>query len=185
MKLNVGCGEFYADGWYNVDIIDSDRHNIHPDQVVDILKMPEDINYLDAVYCGHFLEHIGFNKVVPFLTNLKTRMLPSAPIVVVGPDVRRADAMHANGRLDKATRDACHKTPHDGDWYGSTHFWDCDEDLVLASLTMAGFEMAAPVHIHSVRLNRYPVVARDPWQFAAMAFAPAVQQGLPRSRPRS
>lgn len=170
-KLNVGCGEFRAKGWLNVDVVASKTHRIKPDLVVDVFDLPPDITSLDSVYCGHFLEHLRPNRIVPCLVHLRSRMRPGAEIAVVGPDVNRATNMYREGKLDEQTWRACHATLGDSEWEGCNHYWDCSEGEVIDYLKEAGFMGVRPVDIGSPELNPYPVVARVRWQCAVLAMA--------------
>jgi len=172
MRLNVGCGEFYAPGWINVDVVDSDKYNIHPDLVVDVMALPDHIRDLDAVYCGHFLEHITEDQVTEFLIRIQRRMKPGAPFVAVGPDTKRATQMYQQGRLDKETMLRCHKSTEPAGWVGAGHMWDCHEYAVAKHMITAGLQEVEPIPIRSKRLNPYPVVARQLWQFAVIAKSP-------------
>jgi len=56
MKLNLGCGRDYRNGWVNVDV----RRNIFTDVVhdLDVLPYPFKDNTFDEVLLSHILEHI-------------------------------------------------------------------------------------------------------------------------------
>lgn len=173
MKLNVGCGEYRAHGWLNIDVVRREDLRIVPDLVVDVFDLPPEIKDLEAVYCGHFLEHLQPERVVDCLKHLRSRMAPGAEIAIVGPDIHKATAMYRQGTLDMGTWQACHKSkPTDEEgWVGANHYWDCHEQAVAEFLTEAGFTSVMPIPIISARLNSFPVVARVVWQCAVLATA--------------
>lgn len=172
MKLNIGCGEFNAPKpWLNVDTVQ--LGGINPDLIADVFGLPAQVRDLEAVYCGHFLEHIEEHKVVRALSILRERMRPGAPICVVGPDVHRAYDMYLQNQLDERTYQSTKKSPpgHSPEWDGDYHHWDCDESKVADFLRRAEFKNVTAVSINSSLLNDFPVVARDAWQFALLAQA--------------
>lgn len=178
MKLNIGCGEFSAPRpWLNVDTIQ--LNSINPDVIADVFGLPSYIQNLEAVYCGHFLEHIKPEKVTAALTTLKERMRPQAKICVVGPDVHRAYKMMLEGKLDKETYQHTQKSPpdHAPEWDGDFHHWDCHEEAVVEYLRRAGFADITPVPIRSHLLDAFPVTARVAWQCAVLATNPGDNNG--------
>ena len=58
-KLNLGCGDDYRPGWWNVD-----AHAKHVDQRVDlnILPLPWDDNQWDEIACMQVMEHLDCNE---------------------------------------------------------------------------------------------------------------------------
>jgi hypothetical protein len=170
MRLNVGCGEFKAKGWWNVDMVEiGEGYNITPDQIVDVsLPLPENIDALTMVYMGHFLEHIHPAHIQIVFDRIKERMLKGARICVVGPDVRRAKVMYDNGQIDKAQYDNCRAGAGAAHWPGDYHYWDCYEEGVVLKLTWAGFRNITPVPMNSRALDDWPVTARTDWQCAVI-----------------
>jgi len=54
MKLNVGCGKQYREGWVNIDV----NPALKTDVCLDINKpWPWPENSVDEIYCYHVLEH--------------------------------------------------------------------------------------------------------------------------------
>lgn len=52
MKLNIGAGPIYLEGWTNIDI----SHQYKQDVYGDVLNM--DFNDVDIIYSSHCLEHL-------------------------------------------------------------------------------------------------------------------------------
>lgn len=171
MRVNIGCGEFYAPGWTNIDTAtDKDRH---PDLLGSILDLPPEVQDVQSAYLGHVLEHIDHPLVVPALTLLRGRMAPGAPVLTVGPDIHRAQDLHDRGLLDQATLDACGTGGLR--WDGDRHWWACHEQLLIDALTDAGYENVTPHPVTQVALQSWPVTSFAPWQCAVSALTP----GLP------
>lgn len=171
MRLNVGCGEFMADGWWNIDMIEiDDGYNIHPDQIVDVSKpLPENIENLTMVYMGHFLEHIRSADHDLVFHNVKKKMLKGARICVVGPDVDKAKILFEAGKIDEALYKNCQEGAGAAHWDGDYHHWSCTEERVIRQLRWSGFNSVRPVSIYSSELNDWPVTARTDWQCAVLA----------------
>ena len=157
MKLNLGCGEFPAAGWVNVDLRDHDGPR--PDVVADLADLPFGDGAAQAVYAGHVFEHVALDRLPVVLTEISRVMASSAVLMVVGPDLDRAetdfperipDIVHGGGR-----------------WPGDAHLWDCREPLMLQVLTDNGWAVR-PLPIAEVP-DTWPVTSRIGWQFAVEA----------------
>lgn len=62
MKLHVGCGEVYLDGWINVDL-DSPKADLKHDVRN---QLPYADNSVDFIFSEHFIEHIAVDDAVKF-----------------------------------------------------------------------------------------------------------------------
>lgn len=62
MKLNLGCGEDYRDGWHNVDVVE----RVEPDEVVDLSSFPWpwDDESADYILASHVLEHLPTERAL-------------------------------------------------------------------------------------------------------------------------
>lgn len=166
MRLNVGCGDFYAPGWFNIDTTRNDI--IRPDLVVEsLLDMPEEIKDVTHVYMGHVLEHMPFEEIPNLLGAIWERCLPGSVFAAVGPDVQRGQVMYDRGEIPKWLLEAMHKTPGDSPWNGHHHLWDCTEDLMVQAVRKSGVLSCDAVSIESHALDSFPVVARSTWQCAS------------------
>lgn len=171
MMINVGCGSFRAPApWVNID--HTNLGDIRPDIMADARELPSEVNGVTTAYLGHFLEHIPEDEVVSVLKAIRERMVPGGRLLVVGPDVKKAAAMHDQGTLDTATFLAAHKSPDSWvpEWPGDVHHWDCNEEKVLNFLNAAGFSTVAIVPINSRIVRTFPVTALDAWQCAVIAI---------------
>lgn len=64
LKLHLGCGQVYIDGWTNVDM-ESDKADIK----IDLRRpLPFDNNTVDFIYSEHFIEHLNVKEGVVFLS---------------------------------------------------------------------------------------------------------------------
>ncbi|GKQ35187.1 hypothetical protein [Streptomyces sp. A012304] len=168
MKLNVGCGNHYAPGWTNLD--PNPGVSVRPDIVGSLTDLPRSVVCVTAVYLGHVLEHLPYDIVVPALRGLWERCEPGAAVAVVGPDVDRARALHADGAIDQATLDGA--VYGAGRWAGDVHLWECTEAALLDAAAASGLADVRPVPVDSPSLDAFPIVSRAPWQCAIHGTVP-------------
>lgn len=170
MKINLGCGDRYVDGWTNVDLPSMPHRKDH---TVDLTgPLPWAAGSIEAVYAGHVLEHLTEDNARRLLARLLPLMIPAGPIMVVGPDVNRARQLLPDGVADQygATLDSVRHGGHR--WPGDEHHWDCTGELVEAMLRDAGWRLVTPVGMDEAALM-WPVAdPRPQWQCAVGAVAP-------------
>lgn len=159
MRLNLGCGDHYADGWVNVDIEVNDR--VRPDVVADLRQLPFRLDRVEAVYLGHVLEHLPFEDARRVLVELQGQLPPGTPVMVVGPDVTLARKLDAE--TERLARDGR------GAWAHDVHLWACEESLLVELLRTAGFNQVSRRQIREVD-RFWPLVSHVGWQAAVGAF---------------
>lgn len=166
MKLNVGCGEWYADGWLNMDLAENEQ--VHPDVIGSITRLPKpaELSNVEMVYLGHILEHLPYAEVAPALRGLWPRCVLGARVAIVCPDVDRASALHASGHLDWKT--AVEALTGGCRWSGDEHLWGCNEQRLFRAVKASGLKRVHPVPIASPLLDDFPVTSRAPWQCAIL-----------------
>ncbi len=80
MKLNLGCGEDYKEGWLNCDI----SKQVNPDMIVNLeKKLPFKTNSVFRIIISHTLEHI--NNFVPLMHELHRICKKDAKIEILVP----------------------------------------------------------------------------------------------------
>lgn len=166
MRINLGCGDRYATGWTNVDHAGCPHRK---DMTVNLAgPLPWAPGTISHAYAGHLLEHLTLDGCRTLLVNLLPRMAPGGILMVVGPDVPRAQHMAEAGVLD-VTMDSLHHGAHR--WPGDEHHWDCDPDTVTDLLVHTGWYQPTTIPLHMVD-PVWPVADRGPvWQFAVTAIA--------------
>lgn len=191
MKLNVGCGEHYAPGWVNTDVIPRDP--VVPDLIVPRTPpWPIENNAASAVYLGHVLEHIAWPYVGDFLAEVRRIATGGAPVMAAGPDVWRTLVAWKRGQvvdelvqsvLEHQEKDPGTWAPDTEDsWSGGPHYWNSSPERIADQLTRAGFEDVAIVsdeaHVPVTASLQWggiawPAVNYTPlWQCAVFATAP-------------
>lgn len=165
LNLNIGCGEYHADGWLNIDLHDKDMR--HPDIEMDCTKeLPGEIGTVDRIYAGHVLEHIAFEDVPAALNLWWEYARPGCELFVVGPDCDRGDEWVRRGKLTSA--EGLKITKHYSDTPGRSHLWNASESNTLALLNDSLWSHPRAMPIVSVP-NTWPVTSRIGWQFAVLS----------------
>lgn len=162
MRLNLGCGDRYADGWHNVD------HAGCPHRKDEAVDVRGDLPWsgVTHAYCGHLLEHLYPGVALSFLARLRRRMAVDGQLMVVGPDVAHAQLLAGLGQLDVPLSSL---TDGAGRWVGDEHRWHCTALDVRIMLEFAGWSEVADIGISHVPAL-WPVADRRPiWQFAVSA----------------
>lgn len=169
MKLNLGCGDRYVPGWVNVDWPGSP----HPrDVTADLTReLPWGLCTIAAAYAGHLLEHLTPGACLALLERLLPCMVPGGDIMIVGPDIDRAEAMIEAGTFQPTH--TLQELKYGGHrWHGDAHLWDCNTPAVMGLLTKAGWADVTDVGITRVE-QHWPVADRLPlWQLAVRGTAP-------------
>ena len=162
--MNLGCGDRYAAGWWNVD----HAHSPHQkDAIVDLTQLlPWPVNSIELAYAGHVLEHLTLDECHMLLTNLRPCMMLTGSLMVVGPDLNRAYALAEVGALDVTIDSLVYGASR---WVGDEHQWSCTPNVIIDLLTATGWEGITEVPIGEVDLV-WPVADRGPvWQCAVKA----------------
>lgn len=160
MRLNVGCGEFKAPGWTNMDT----QQIVYPDLIGSLTSLPPEVQNVEAVYLGHVLEHIPYWNLEGSLRKLWTRCVQGARVAVVGPDVLIAWALAIHGRMTE--EEAVGATMGGRRWPGDEHRWPCEPRRLRRLLVTSGLDDVQRCDIKSTALNEFPVTSRAPWQCA-------------------
>ena len=167
LRVNLGCGDRYAEGWVNVDHAGSPGRK---DRTVDLTgPLPWAPGSIAAVYAGHVLEHLTIPDALSLLERIRTCVRTGGEVMVVGPDLTRAVAMAQAGTLDVTLDSLRHGASR---WAGDEHRWECHASILADMLKEAGWVDVAEVAIGDVPAS-WPVADRRPvWQCALSAVAP-------------
>ena len=166
MRLNVGCGNHYADGWVNVDI--DAGGDVRTDVQGDITgTLPFNDGSAERIYLGHVLEHVDLDDVPPALAECRRLLGHGGVMCIVGPDCDRADAMLAAGQLDDVEHGLVVEGA--GRWAHDVHLWRSTETAVTAMLEADGWTVL-PVTLDELARSTWPLVSGVAWQFSVIAL---------------
>ena len=102
IRLNLGCGSRFLDGWVNIDIVERETAKAEekgkvPDVVSDIRKLPFDDDYADEAMAIHVVEHFHVWEVPGLLKEWIRVLKPEGKLVIEVPDLDKVIAYMAAG----------------------------------------------------------------------------------------
>lgn len=164
MKLNLGPGPHYEQGWVNVEVCREFEADVY---LEDPMVLPFDNGSVTKIYAGHILEHIEWEKVPVYLGEIYRVLKPKGDLMIVGPDMWRGLDLWKKGGLESDLSDILEWESLPG-WNAPRHFWNCSEKRVMTLLDSNKWK-TEPIAITSHRLDPWPVVSRIGWQMAVWA----------------
>jgi SAM-dependent methyltransferase len=90
IKVNLGCGHDYLNGWVNVDYSPEVKTDICMDLDSKTIKIPLNDCSVDLVFASHILEHI--RELIPLKKELARIMAPGAKLIIIVPYYTSMDA---------------------------------------------------------------------------------------------
>lgn len=95
MKLHIGCGNRYLEGWTHVDIV---PHK-HVDVVCDIRDLGKSFEKgsISEIYACHVLEHFGRHDIRCVFKELEQLLEPGGVLRIAVPDIEKAIRMYMKG----------------------------------------------------------------------------------------
>ncbi|HWF40775.1 MAG TPA: hypothetical protein VN683_01715, partial [Acidothermaceae bacterium] len=166
MRVNLGCGQAYMEGWTNVDASPDVKADIHLDAAEFVRQYGDQV---DEVYMGHVFEHLMPGYASSLLRLLNERLRPGAVISVVTPDMRAIFEAYLAGEIDNDKLNASFIYSY---VQPSHHVWCYDEATLLELFRRAGLADAEPI----ADVRSYPPVfhkegPESQWQCGVRALA--------------
>lgn len=150
MKVHLGCGSNYIEGWINVDL-DSSKADVQAD-----LRFP--LPYKDAcvdyIFNEHFIEHINREDGRKFLAECFRVLKPGGVLRVSTPDLKWLVAQYIGGKLDEWSdvgwipRTSCELINEGMRSWGHLYLYDATE-LILAMQSVGFTAIAQAFHRES------------------------------------
>lgn len=166
LKVNLGCGEQYADGWLNIDHAGMPHRKDLTLDVRNPLPWDRDTGGIDYAYVGHLLEHLYIDEVIVLLERLRRAMAPDGDLMIVGPDCLIAAGMAVSQTLEVPLEQIRHGADR---WEGDVHRWECTRQGIQRLLLLTGWKNVKVLGINDVN-SMWPVAFRGPqWQCAVSA----------------
>ncbi|MGZ6972316.1 MAG: rhamnosyltransferase WsaF family glycosyltransferase [Acidimicrobiia bacterium] len=133
MKVNLGCGTSYRDGWVNVDAYPGVKADIYSDAFEFVSDYGPEVTEL---YMGHMLEHMLPASAVALLTLMRDRLAEGAVVSAVVPDMRAIFAAYDAGEITNAELNERFVYSYE---QPSHHVWCYDADSLARVFEEAGF----------------------------------------------
>jgi hypothetical protein len=173
MKVHFASGTHpFGSDWVNVDALNFPG----VDLIVDLLSpFPDDLVGIDTAYVGHFLEHLTIEEGTDFLCRVQERMSVGGQLVIVGPDVDKAQRWFDAGKIPAdllAATKAHGSIPDDEPWNrAGVHLWDCTGAAVVSQCQEAGWTSAREIPLGRLEttLPGVPIIDATEWQFCVIA----------------
>lgn len=83
LKLHIGCGDIYFDGWVNIDF-DSDKADLKHDLTE---PLPYGDNTVDFIHSEHFLEHLPVKDGLKLLGECRRVLRPGGVLRIGVPNL--------------------------------------------------------------------------------------------------
>ena len=96
LKLNLGSGKDYKEGYINIDKFDSSA-----DANWDIEHIPLHDRTVAQVVCSDFLEHLPHNQVLPILKEINRLLKQQGRLIIIVPDLVKLCERVANNPEDE------------------------------------------------------------------------------------
>lgn len=129
MKLHLGCGEKYLEGYVNIDFPDSEQSIIHTKADVyynnmQELSYPE--NSIDEIRSHHLFEHFSRAEALKLLVRWRSWLKPGGILVIETPDfTTSAMAFLSSGSMKRRFQLARHiYGSQEARWAQHKDYWD-------------------------------------------------------------
>lgn len=175
MKVNLGSGRAYMQGWVNVDPDPSVKADIHAEGIEFVRTHGPEI---DEVYLGHVLEHLLPGESRALLQLLCDRLRSGVQVSAVVPDMKAIFRAYRDGEISNEELNASYVYSYT---QPSHHVWCHDSESLVELFTAAGFE-----DVESIDPLTWPPVywkegPESRWQCGVRALATARRSGEPAS----
>jgi predicted SAM-dependent methyltransferase len=139
VRVNLGCGGAYLEGWVNVDADPGVRADVHAD-AFDFVRAhgPR----IEELYMGHFLEHMVPDVALELLSLIADRLRSGALVSAVVPDMRAIFRAYEAGEITNRELNELYVYSYVQPCH---HAWCYDADALLELFRTAGYERVAPI----------------------------------------
>ena len=125
MRINLGSGQKYLDGYVNVDISDDHGHKV--DVIADVTEpLPFDDNSADVIIAEHILEHVYLHKQEATLRDWFRVLKPGGRLIISVPNQRELAQAYLDGRINFFIYAVNKFGPYNGN-DNDFHKWGFDE----------------------------------------------------------
>jgi GT2 family glycosyltransferase/glycosyltransferase involved in cell wall biosynthesis/predicted SAM-dependent methyltransferase len=139
VRVNLGCGQAYMDGWVNVDASTDVKADIYLDAADFVRQYGDEVS---EVYMGHVLEHILPGDALVTLRLLCERLPKGAVVSAVTPDMVAIWEAYQQGEISNEQLNASFVYSY---MQPSHHVWCYDTGSLTELFRRAGFDDVEPI----------------------------------------
>lgn len=151
IKLNLGCGSDYLDGYVNVDAYTDSK----VDARYNIIELPYEDNTVDEIRAFHVIEHFNYRDGQKALKEWLRVLKPGCRLHLETPDFLESCKEFIN--QDERGRVNLYGHFFSASWIpGHVHYFLFTESQIRAELNWAGFGMVNRLPPSSNYLINYP-----------------------------
>lgn len=175
MKVNLGCGKAYLDGWVNVDADRSVRADVHEDALSFVRGRAEEI---DELYMGHVLEHMTPDAASALLAVVASSLPAGATVSAVVPDVPAIFRAYDQGQVTNWDLNVLYVYSY---YQPSHHLWCYDVEALAELFRASGFAEVTPIDPLTWPPVYWKTGPWSRWQCGVRGTVPSDRQGAARS----
>jgi O-antigen biosynthesis protein len=147
MRVNLGCGQAYLDGWVNVDNDTAVHADVYSDAFDFVQQYGDEI---EELYMGHFLEHLHPSSAVALVSLIRDCLPAGALVSAVTPDMRAISGAYRTGEITNIELNERFVYSYE---QPSRHVWCSDTETLAQLFREAGYVDVEPIDV----LNWSPV----------------------------
>ncbi len=143
MKLHLGCGERYLDGYTNIDYPKSEhsvQQNTKVDRYADISQLAFPTGTIEEVRLHHVFEHFSRPVATAFIATWSQWLRSEGKLRIEVPDLQMMSKILTNTRIPLKERRVAERHlfgSHEAHW--AVHWCGYDEDMFRDLLNRFGF----------------------------------------------
>jgi len=177
VKVNLGCGLAYMQGWVNVDASPDVKADIYLDAAEFVRQYGAEV---EQVYLGHVLEHLMPGDALTLLQLLNERLPTGALVSAVTPDMAQIFDRYLAGEIDNDDLNSRYVYSYE---QPSHHQWCYDEAALTAVFRRAGFRVVEPIDPLSWEPVYWKAGPESRWQSGVRSHAAGTEPAEPLPTP--
>lgn len=172
MRVNLGSGLAYVEGWVNVD----SNPEIKSDVCMDAFEFIERFGAeIDELYMGHFLEHLRLDQAEALLRTIIDRVPAGTVVSAVTPDMRAVFRSYLAGQLSNRELNELYVYSYVQPCH---HVWCHDIDSLISLFKEAGFIDVQPIDPLTWPPVYHKTGLDSRFQCGVRAVVPALRKGI-------
>ena len=166
MKVNLGSGNSYIEGWVNVDSNPDVRADVYM-EAFDFVRMQG--SEIEELYMGHFLEHLMPASAAALLALVADELPEGARVSAVVPDMRAIFAAYDAGEITNFELNDRYVYSYE---QPSHHVWCHDAESLGAVFDHAGYRDVQPIDPRTWEPVFWKDGPESRWQIGVRAVVP-------------